>query len=42
MTATNEILATIRDLIARGEVAVSEHGYDELANDGLFARDTKR
>ena len=35
----NETFATIGNLIRRGEVVVSEHGYDELANDGLSARE---
>ena len=39
MTTVNETLAAIRDLIERGKVVVSEHGYDELANDGLSARE---
>jgi Domain of unknown function (DUF4258) len=29
----------IRDLVATGKVRVSEHGYDELAADGLTARE---
>lgn len=29
----------IRDLVATGEVRVSEHGYDEIAADGLTARE---
>ncbi len=29
----------ILDLIARGEVRVSSHGYDELAQDGILVRD---
>lgn len=39
MTDINETFAAIRALIRRGEVVVSEHGYDELANDGLSARE---
>ena len=30
---------SIRRLISEGSVRVSEHGYDELAADGLFARE---
>jgi hypothetical protein len=26
-------------LVARGEVRISDHGYDELAEDGIVARD---
>lgn len=29
----------IRELIKLGEVIISEHGYDELADDGLSARE---
>ena len=29
----------IRALISQGRVRISEHGYDELAADGLLARD---
>ena len=29
----------IRALISQGHVRISEHGYDELAADGLLARD---
>ena len=36
---TNDTFAALRALIGRGEVVVSEHGYDELANDGLSARE---
>ncbi len=35
----SEIFTRIVELIHRGEVVVSDHGYDELAADGLFARD---
>lgn len=30
---------TIRALIAEGNVRISEHGYDELVDDGLLARE---
>jgi hypothetical protein len=35
----SETLNLIRQLVAAGEVKVSEHGYDELAADGIYARD---
>lgn len=35
----SETFELIIELIDAGEIRVSEHGYDELANDGLFARD---
>ena len=31
----SETLRTIQSLIAVGEVRISEHGYDELAEDGI-------
>ncbi len=36
MSAT---LERIRELVERREVRISEHGYDELAQDGILARD---
>ena len=36
MSAT---LEAIQQLVAAGDVRISEHGYDELANDGILARD---
>lgn len=30
-----QTLDLVKELIARGEVRISEHGYDELAADGL-------
>ena len=33
------IWINIRKLIARGNVRISEHGYDELAEDGLTVRE---
>lgn len=35
----SEFVERIRDLISAGEVRISEHGYDELAEDGLTARE---
>ena len=30
---------SIRTLVSEGHIRISEHGYDELAADGLLARD---
>ena len=35
----SKTLENIRRLVQKGEVRVSEHGYDELSADGLFARE---
>lgn len=35
----NNLLKRVQDLVTRGEVRISEHGYDELADDGLKARE---
>ncbi|MCB2261734.1 MAG: DUF4258 domain-containing protein [Candidatus Thiosymbion ectosymbiont of Robbea hypermnestra] len=35
----SDILATLRHLVASGDIRISEHGYEELANDGLTARE---
>ena len=35
----SETLERIRELVAAGNVRISDHGYDELAADGLFARE---
>jgi hypothetical protein len=35
----SETLFRVRELVARREVSISAHGYDELAKDGILARD---
>ncbi len=35
----SETLAKIKTLVTRGEVKISDHGYDELAADGIRVRD---
>ena len=35
----SKFLELVRDLIRAGDVRISEHGYDELAEDGLTARE---
>ena len=32
-----DVLARVQELVGNGEVRISEHGYDELAEDGLTA-----
>ena len=32
-------LQLVQELVARGEVRISEHGYDELSADGITVRD---
>ena len=32
-------LKRLKTLVARGEVRISDHGYDELAEDGILAKD---
>ncbi len=39
MDAVSDTLLKLRELVAAGEVRVSEHGYNELAADGIAARD---
>ncbi len=33
------VLDKIQRLVENGEIRISEHGYDELAADGLYVRD---
>lgn len=35
----SKTLQRIRELVGSGEVRISDHGYDELVEDGIFARD---
>ena len=35
----SEFVEKVRALISAGEVRISEHGYEELAEDGLTARE---
>ena len=35
----SETLAAVQALATRGEIRISDHGYDELADDGIFAGD---
>jgi len=35
----SDFLDQVRKLVGEGEVQVSEHGYDELSEDGLSARE---
>ena len=35
----SQTLERVRSLVARGEARVSEHGYEELAADGVLVRD---
>jgi len=37
--AESRTLDLIRQLIAAGDVRISEHGYDELAEDDILVRD---
>ena len=35
----SDFIERVRDLLCAGDVQISEHGYDELAEDGLTARE---
>lgn len=35
----SDTLELVKALVNSGHVRISEHGYDELAEDGLFARE---
>ncbi len=35
----SETLKQVKALAARGEIKISDHGYDELAEDGILVRD---
>lgn len=38
----SDTLQTVRQLIASGEVRISEHGYEELSDDNITVRDLLR
>ena len=38
----SETLNSVKSLLGKGEVRVSEHGYDELSDDGIQIRDLLR
>ena len=35
----SDTLATLKRLVASGDIRISEHGYEELASDGLTVRE---
>ena len=37
--ALNETLEAVIKLVAAGQVRISDHGYDEIAADGIYVRD---
>ena len=39
MTEAISTIDAVRQLIAAGDVRISEHGYDELSEDDIFVRD---
>jgi len=39
MLAVRDVLARVQELVGNGEVRISDHGYDELAEDGLTVRE---
>lgn len=38
----SKTFARIKELVARREIKVSDHGYDEIAEDGIFVKDIIR
>ena len=36
---SGETLNSVKQLVRKGEVRVSAHGYDEIAADGIMVRD---
>ncbi len=39
LESLNMLIQQIRELVARQDVRISEHGYDELADDGLLVEE---
>jgi hypothetical protein len=40
--SVSETFQRVRELVARGEIQISAHGYDELAQDGILVNDIVR